>query len=442
MENATVLIVGAGGRENTLAEAYLESKHVKRVIIAPGNDFIPYSLKERYPDKEIIIEKDCNLKDRDSLLNIAEFYSLDLIDVAPEGPLKLGLVDALEDRGYNVFGPTQEASKIEADKIWSRLFMERHNIPSPLFGFFDNTDKAEKYVKDIYSGKEDSLLYVKASGLCGGKGAIRTENIDEAYAAISQMKTFGKSGESFVIEEGIVGEEFSVFAISDGKNYRIINTAQDNKTLYDNDEGPNTGGMGCHSPALVASGIMDEIEDNLIAPIIKGMADEGVPFKGILYLGGMLTKDGLKVIEYNARWGDPEAQTILPGLQCDYYELVQSCIKGNLKDFNLKTDGKTRVCVVGAAKGYPDNPIKGCEITGLDDAMKMEEINVFGAGIEVKNGKPCTSGGRVFNIVAEGNNILDARKKVYPLMEIIRIQGDNLHYRKDIGRRDVEKLLA
>ena len=442
MENATVLIVGAGGRENALAEAYLDSKYVRRVIIAPGNDFIPYSLKDRYPNKEIIIEKDCNLKDKDSLLNIAEFYSLDLIDVAQDDALASGLVDVLEDRGYNVFGPTKEASKIEADKIWSRLFMERHNIPSPLFGFFDNTDKVEVDIEKIYFEDRKALLYVKASGLCGGKGAIKVENIEEAYAAISQMKTFGESGKSFVIEEGIVGEEFSVFAISDGINYKILGWAQDNKTLYDKGKGPNTGGMGCHSPALVASDIMDEIEDNLITPVINGMADEGVPFRGILYLGGMLTKDGVKVIEYNARLGDPEAQVILPGLQCDYYELVQACIKGNLNDFNLKTDDKTRVCVVGAAKGYPDNPIKGCEITGLDDAGIMDDINIYGAGIEVRNNKLYTSSGRVFNIVAEGKDIIDAGKKAYDAIARVDIEGNNLHYRNDIGGSDIDRILA
>ncbi len=443
MNDATVLIVGAGGRENALAEAYLESDNVGRVIIAPGNDFIPYSLKEKYPKKEIIIEKDCNLKDLDSLLDIAEWYErIDLIDVAPEDPLELGLVDALEERGYNVFGPTEEASKIESDKGWSRWFMGEYGIPTPSFKCYDNTGEAREYIEKIYSEKSDTLLYIKASGLCGGKGAIKVETLDEAYAAIEHMKKLGKSGESFVIEEGIVGEEFSVFAISDGKDYKIINTAQDNKTLYDGDVGPNTGGMGAHSPALVTEDIIYKIDEELIAPVIKGMADEGVPFKGILYLGGMLTKDGLKVIEYNARWGDPEAQAILPGLQCDYYELIQACIGGKLESFNLETDDKTRVCVVGAAKGYPDNPIKGCEITGLDDAMKIEGINVFGAGIEVRDGKPYTSGGRVFNIVAEGNNIIEAREKAYDAIKLIKIEGDNLHYRTDIGKSDVEKILA
>ncbi|NOQ37664.1 phosphoribosylamine--glycine ligase [archaeon] len=439
MKNAKVLIIGAGGREHTLADAYLKSKHVGRVIIAPGNDFIPYSLKERYPDKKIIIEKDCNLKDPDSLLDIAEFYTSDLIDVAQDDALASGLVDTLKEQGYNVFGPTKEASNIESDKIWSRLFMERHSIPSPSFGFFDNTAKAEEYVRNIYSEEPDSLLYIKASGLCGGKGAIRAENIDETYAAIDLMKTFGESGESFVIEEGLIGEEFSVFAISDGNNYKIINTAQDNKTLYDDDKGPNTGGMGAHSPALVTEDIRYKIDEELIAPVIKGMAEEGVPFKGILYLGGMLTDSGLKVIEYNARWGDPEAQAILPGLQCDYYELIQACIKGDLKNFNLKTDDKTRVCIIGAAKGYPDNPIKGCEITGLDEVMETDGVKVYGAGIKVKDGKLYTSGGRVFNIVAEGQDIVTARKKGYPLMGMVTIEGNNLHYRTDIGIKDEKR---
>ena len=440
MKNAKVLIIGAGGRENALAEAYLKSPQVGGVVIAPGNDFIAYSLKEKYPDKEIVIEKDCNLKDRDSLYHIADWYHLDLIDVAQDDALASGLVDLLEENGYPVFGPTQEASRIESDKAWSRLFMERHNVPSPFFGCFDNAGKAKEYVEEIYSGKEDSLLYVKASGLCGGKGAIRAENIEEAYAAIDSMSSFGDAGNTFLVEEGITGEEFSAFIISDGKDYRIINTAQDNKTLYDGDKGPNTGGMGAHSPALVTADIMDEIEDNLIAPVIKGMADEGVPFRGILYLGGMLTDSGLKVIEYNARWGDPEAQCILPGLQSDYYEIMQACINGNLNDVDISIDPRTRVCVVGAAKGYPDNPIKGCEITGLDKVMKTDGVNVYGAGIEVRDGGLYTSGGRVFNIIGKGDNITDARKDAYEAIKPVNIEGGNLHYRKDIGVKDEEKI--
>lgn len=374
------------------------------------------------------------------MFHIAEWYSLDLIDVAQDDALASGLVDLLEENGYPVFGPAQEASRIESDKAWARNFMERHNIRSPSFGCFDNADKAKEYVDTIYSGKEDSLLYVKASGLCGGKGAIRTETLEEAYAAIDSMGYFGDAGDTFLIEEGLIGEEFSAFIISDGKDYRIINTAQDNKTLYDGDKGPNTGCMGAHSPALVTEDIMTLIEYEMVRPVIRGMAEEGVPFRGILYLGGMRTDSGLKVIEYNARWGDPEAQCILPGLQSDYYEIMQACINGNLDDVEISIDPRTRVCVVGTAKGYPHNPIKGCRITGLDNVMRTDGVSVYGAGIEVRDGGLYTSGGRVFNIVGKGDNIIDARKDAYEAIKPISIEGGNLHCRKDIGIKDEEKI--
>ena len=437
-EDWTVMIIGSGAREHAISLAYEKSPKVKKIIVVPGNDFIAYGR-----NKQVIIKKDCLETDRDALLKIAEEYKPNIIDVAQDNALAEGLVDFFQEKGYKVFGPSKQAARIEWDKKWSREFMKKYNIPIPLFESFDDENKAIEYVTGVYGQEPNKAVYVKACGLCSGKGALKASSLSEAIDNIKQMHQFGESGKVFVIEEGLIGEEFSYFAILDEKNYKIFKSAQDNKTVYNFDQGEQTGGMGVISPAKVVQGYESFIEKEMIKKVVDGMIAEGYPFSGILYLGGILTKDGLKVIEYNARWGDPECQVILPGLKNDYTEIVCAAIDGNLDQISLIQDDSIRVCVVGASKGYPGNysEAKSKEIYGLNTAAKIPGINIYGAGIKVENNKFLTNGGRLFSVVSEGENIIEARKRAYSAIAHIHIEGNNLHYRTDIGWRDVERFL-
>ena len=432
----TVMIIGGGAREHSLSNKYVKSNKVGKIIVAPGNDFIAYNQK-----KEIKLEKNCSLTDPSSLLKIAHKYLPDIIDVAQDDALAVGTVNLLRKKGFNVFGPKKSAARIEWDKRWSREFMQRRKIPSPEFKYFDSTKSAKEYVKGLYSKNPDKLLYVKAAGLCAGKGALKAESLEESIQRIEEMKQFGKAGKIFLIEEGLVGEEFSYYAISDGKNYSILKSAQDNKTVFNFDEGDQTGGMGAVSPAMVTADISEEIEEHFISKVINGMLLEHNPYTGILYFGGIKTDEGVMNIEYNARWGDPECQVVLPSIKNDYSDIILACLEGRLGSLKIKQDKKTRVCVIGASKGYPGDysRVKGKRIYGLEDAMKIKGVAILGAAIAIDNGKFYANGGRLFSIVGEGKNIVDARQKAYSAMACISIEGNNLHYRTDIGWRDVRR---
>ena len=439
-QDLTIVIIGSSAREHVISCAYEKSPLVNRVIVAPGNDFIAYGI-----DKKTITDKNCSLKDPGSILALARKYKPDLIDVAQDNALALGTVDLLQDNGFLVFGPTKQAARIEWDKRWSREFMQTYNIPHPDFKYFDDESVGKDYVQEIYLNDPNRLVYVKAAGLCAGKGALKSTCLEEAIMNIGLMKTFpDRAGEVFLIEEGLVGEEFSYYCINDGRSYHPFKSAQDNKTALNFDKGDQTGGMGAISPALVTLTLPHRIEASMVNPAIGGMAKEGVPFKGILYVGGIVTEEGIKNIEYNARWGDPECQAVLPSLETDYAELVMACIDGRLKDIEIEQDEKTRVCVVGASRGYPNDysDVMGKRIYGIDDAMRMEGISVFGAGVAVQEGRFYANGGRLFSIVAEGDDILDAKQKAYSAMAHVSIEGNNLHYRTDIGWRDVERVLC
>jgi phosphoribosylamine---glycine ligase len=435
----TILVVGSGGREHAISCAYERSSKVSRVVVAPGNDFIAYRRK-----KEVVCDKKCSLKSPNSILKIAKKYNPDLIDIAQDDALASGCVDLLKKEGFKVFGPTRDSSRIEWDKGWSREFMEKYNIPTPWFKYFDNVDRAKGFVEGVFCEGGEKMLYVKAAGLCEGKGALKITNLDEAFLAIDKMKDFGESGKSFLIEEGLVGEEFSYYAISDGKNYKIFKSAQDNKRVLNFDCGSQTGGMGVVSPAEVCDQIVEKIEEEQIGRAINGMFKEGFPYKGILYLGGIIKGDNIKNIEYNARWGDPECQTILPGVTTDYVDLVLAVLDGGLGSFEIEQDSKVRVCVVGSSRGYPEDysNVKGSRIYGLEEAMKKNDVQIFGAGIKIRDDKFYVNGGRLFNVVAEGDNILEAKEKAYSAMAGISIEGNGLHYRTDIGWRDVDRELA
>ena len=437
-ENLTVMIVGAGAREHTISAAYEKSKRVGKIIVAPGNDFIAFGRK-----KEVVIEKSANLKDANSFLEIARKHKPDLIDVAQDDALAAGTVDLLEKEGFKVFGPRKSAARIEWDKKWSREFMQRNRIPMPEFKTFNAENEAIKYVNELYSQSGERMVFVKASGLCAGKGALKAECLEEAVQSIKQMKEFGSSGETFVIEEGLKGEEFSYYALSDGKSFHAFKSAQDNKRALNFDEGDQTGGMGAVSPAKVTQELSEEIEREQIAKAINGMKKENNPYVGILYLGGVSVNGKPMNIEYNARWGDPECQAVLPSVQTDYAEIVLNCLDGKLDEVKIGQDDKVRVCVVGASKGYPNDysKVKGKEIFGLEEAMKAKNALLFSAGIEAKDGKFFAKGGRLFSIVGEGEDIVKARQAAYSAIALINIEGNNLHYRTDIGWRDVERFL-
>lgn len=437
-EDLTILVIGSGAREHTISYVYEESPKVKRIIIAPGNDFMTFNR-----GKEVIVDNECALKQPQSFLGIARKYNPDLIDVAQDDALALGTVNLLQKEGFRVFGPTKDTSRIEWDKKWSREFMQRHEIPSPEFEYFNSEILARSYVKEIYKREPNKLIYIKATGLCAGKGALKSTSLDEAVVNIGRMKFFGEAGEVFLVEEGLVGEEFSCCAISDGRNYHVLKSAQDNKTIFNFDEGDQTGGMGAHSPAKITENISEDIEEQLIRKAISGMSKEGIPYKGILYLGGIVVNGKPINIEYNARWGDPECQVVLPSIKTDYVEIVTACLEGILNEVDISQDDKVKVCVVGASKGYPNDysNVRGKRIYGLEEAMDVEGIKIFGAGIEVADGKFYTNGGRLFSVVAEGDNIIEARQKVYSSIAYITIEGNNLHYRTDIGWRDVERFL-
>ncbi|MFH0836247.1 MAG: phosphoribosylamine--glycine ligase [Candidatus Micrarchaeota archaeon] len=435
---AIVMIVGSGAREHVISCAYEKSPHVSKIVVAPGNDFMTFNRQ-----KEVVIEKDCKLTGAESFLRIALKHKPDLIEVAQDDALACGTVDLLQANGFRVFGPTKQAARIEWDKKWSREFMQKNGIPSPEFAYFDNAEQGKKYAAELYEEHPDAIVFVKATGLCAGKGALKATNLREANAAIDKMQEFGEAGRVFLIEEGLVGEEFSCYAIIDGEDYFVFKSAQDNKLVFDGDKGGQTGGMGAISPAMVTNGFEDLIEENLIAPVVAGFKSMGIKYVGMLYLGGIIVDGEPMNIEYNARWGDPECQVVLPPLETDYFELVNACIDGKLSEIDVRQDDKARVCVVGASKGYPGDysEVKGKRITGLEEAMAVGGVNVYGAGIKKNEaGEFIAAGGRLFSVVGEGRDLPEAKKRAYEAIAKVSVEGNNLHYRADIGWRDLKRL--
>ena len=427
-----ILIVGSIAREHALAAAYAKSKKVKKIIVVPGNSLISAKIKK------VQIEPTVGVTDFDSILKLIKKYKIDLVEPASDDPLAEGFIDKLQALGIKAFGPTQKAAEIEWNKDWSRHFMKKYKLPIPHYETFSDTKKAIKYVKNL----EEQVLYIKASGLALGKGAIRAENKKEAIAAINSMKSFGKAGETFLIEECMVGEEFSLFAICDGENYQIVGTAQDHKTVYDHDKGPNTGGMGCVSnPKIVTPKVVRQVEQTILKPFMKGMKEEGRAYVGILYLGAMVTKTGIKIVEFNARWGDPEAEVLVPAIKTDYLTIVEAVLNKKLDGIKIQRDNLSRISVAGCSLGYPIDysSVKGKIVTGLEKAAKLPGITIFGAGIAKKGRNFVAHGGRVFQVVAQGKTLVQARDKAYKAMAMISIQGNNLHFRTDIGWRDLER---
>lgn len=430
MSLKNILILGSGGREHALADAYSKDKKVKKVYVAPGNQFMGFKNKKIIPLLRVPAN---NFKE---IHNACKNYKINLVDVAQDEPISLGFIDLLKKEGIPCFGPSQAASEIEWNKEWSRSFMKKYNLPIPQFSIFTNEKKAIEYI----THKKDQSLYIKASGLAQGKGAIFAVNKKEAIQAVLKMKEFGLAGATFLVEECMVGEEFSLFVICDGEEYKIIGAAQDHKTVFNKGLGKNTGGMGCVFPStLVDKKIILETEKKIIIPFLKGMVQEERKYSGILYVGCMITEKGVKVVEFNSRWGDPEAEVILPAIRTDYLKIVESVLRGELKQLSVVLDKNTRVSVAGCAHGYPENYSKtrGKKIFGLEE--KIPGIKIFGSGIDKKGDEFIVSGGRIFHVMGVGKNITEARKRAYGAIAGMYVEDNNLHYRTDIGFRDIER---
>lgn len=412
-----ILVVGSGGREHALVHKISQSKLVDKIYCAPGNAGIA-TLAECVDVKVNEIKK---------MADFAEQNAIDLTVVAPDDPLVLGMVDEFEKRNLRAFGPRANAAIIEGSKVFSKDFMKRHNIPTATYEVFETKEAALSFLKET-----SFPTVIKADGLALGKGVIIVNDYDEAVLAIKTImedKAFGESGNRVVVEEFLTGPEISVLAFSDGKTVVPMVSAQDHKRIFDGDKGPNTGGMGAFSPSRIYDEKMaEECMQKIFAPTVLGMAKDGRPFKGVLYFGLMSTPNGVKVIEYNCRFGDPETQAVLPRLKSDLVEIMLAVIDEKLDEIKIEWSNDAAVCIVMASGGYPSSYNTGFEITGLEN---VDGATVFHAGTKTIERKLVTAGGRVLGVTALAPTLDDAIKKSYK--EISKISFEGMHYRKDIG---------
>ncbi len=415
-----VLVVGGGGREHTIVWKISQSPKVDKIYCAPGNGGIA-SLAECV---------NISATDIDGIVKFAKEKAVDLVMVAPDDPLVLGMVDALEKEGIRAFGPRANAAIIEGSKVFSKELMKKYNIPTAGYEVFTDSSAAIEFVK-----KGTFPTVIKAEGLALGKGVIIAQNEEEAVSGIKEImedKKFGESGNRIVIEEFLTGPEVSVLAFTDGKTVKPMVSAQDHKRAYDNDEGLNTGGMGTFSPSrLYDAAKAEECMENIFLPTIKAMSAEGRPFKGVLYFGLMMTQKGVKVIEYNCRFGDPETQVVLPRLKTDLVEIMEAVIDEHLDEIEIEWADNAAVCVVMASGGYPSSYKKGYEISGIDAVDALDDMIVFHAGTALSDGKLVTNGGRVLGVAAVGENLDAAIKRAYEGVDKISFT-DEFH-RSDIG---------
>lgn len=413
-----ILVVGGGGREHTILWKLAQSPKKPELYCAPGNGGI----------SQIATCVDIAATDIESMVAFAKREKMDLVVVAPDDPLAMGMVDALEAEGIRAFGPRQNAAIIEASKAFSKELMKKYHIPTAEYETFSDAEQALEYVKTA-----KIPLVVKADGLALGKGVLICKTRQEAEQAVRQVmldKAFGAAGNTVVIEEFLEGPEVSVLTFTDSHTILPMASAQDHKRARDNDEGLNTGGMGTFSPTpKYTPEIQQQVEQEIILPTVDALNAEGRPFKGVIFFGLMLTKDGPKLLEYNARFGDPEAQSVLFRMKNDLLEIFEAVIEERLSEITLEFEPGAAVCVVMASGGYPEHYEKGKEISGLDEVS--DGVVVFHAGTKLENGKFYTSGGRVLGVVAKGEDMQAARKMAYENVEKIHFEG--AQYRKDIG---------
>ena len=412
-----VLVVGSGGREHAICYALNKSDKVTELYCAPGNGGIA----------SIATCVDIKATEVDKIVDYAKEGKFDLVFVAPEDPLALGLVDKLEVNGIRAFGPSARAAIVESSKAFSKNLMKKYNIPTAKYELFDDEAKAIEYLDS-----QEAPIVIKCDGLALGKGVIIARTIDEAKTAVHDMmadKKFGDAGNTIVIEECMTGPELTVLAFSDGNTCVPMVSSRDHKRAYDHDEGLNTGGMGAVTPGADLSEEDNErILNEIIRPTIAALKAEDRAFKGVIYFGLMLTKDGPKVVEYNCRFGDPETQAILPRLETDFVDIINACIDGNISDIDIKWKDVCSCVVVMASGGYPGSYAKGYEITGIDTCGKL----VFQAGTKLEDGKLVTSGGRVLCVYDEGKTLDEAIDGAYE--GVNKISFKDMHFRHDIGR--------
>ena len=422
-----VLLVGGGGREHALAWKLAQSPDLGRMIAAPGNPGIAAHAR-RVSIKDTAIDK---------LVALAQEERPDLVVIGPEAPLALGLADRLRAAGLAVFGGSAAAARLESSKAFAKDLMTRHRIPTARFGTFRDAEAARRHAREL-----GAPLVVKADGLAAGKGVIVCRTLEEADRAIAQCletRAFGDAGLTVVVEEFLVGEEASFFALSDGATVLPLTAAQDHKTVLDGDRGPNTGGMGAYSPAPVMDAAMQErVMATIVRPTIAAMAEEGAPYTGVLFVGLMITAEGPKVIEFNCRFGDPECQAILPRLEDDLLALLLAAATGKGLPPALTWSTQSSVCVVMTSAGYPGPYETGRAITGVEAAAALPGVNVFHAGTALADGALVTAGGRVLGVQARGADVSAAIRTAYAAVE--RIRFDGAHYRRDIGHHALRRL--
>lgn len=417
-----VLVIGSGGREHALVWKISKSPMVSRIFCAPGNAGISEQAK--------LIPLTIN--NLNGLLDFALREKIDLTVVGPEEPLTRGIVDLFETKGLSIFGPNKRAAEIEGSKAFAKEMMKKFQIPTASYEIFEDKDEAINYIRI-----KGTPLVVKADGLAAGKGVIVCKSEEEAILAINNImvnRIFGDAGNKVVIEEFLYGEEASFLALTDGKYILPLASSQDHKPIFDDDKGPNTGGMGAYSPApIVTPEIHERIIEDIIKPIIYGMSEVGRPYKGCLYAGLMIQEGKPKVLEFNARFGDPETQPILVRLKGDLIPLLLACIKGGVSNYEIEWDQRASVCVVMASKGYPGQYERGKVITGLEDIKSMKDIFVFHAGTAIKDDHIVTNGGRVLGVTGLGEDIKDAIERTYDAVR--RISWEGVYYRIDIGKK-------
>lgn len=417
-----VLIVGGGGREHAIATCVAKSPKVEKIYCAPGNAGIG-QIAECVP---------IGAMEFDKIVAFAKEQAVDLTIVGMDDPLVGGLVDALEAEGLRAFGPRKNAAILEGSKAFSKDLMKKYNIPTAAYENFDNAEDAIKYLKE----QANFPTVLKADGLALGKGVLICNTLEEALAGVDEImldKKFGAAGNRMVIEEFMTGREVSVLSFVDGKTIRIMTSAQDHKRAKDGDQGLNTGGMGTFSPSPFYTEEVDAFcKAHIYQATVDAMAAEGREFKGIIFFGLMLTADGPKVLEYNARFGDPEAQVVLPRMKTDIVDVFEACIDGTLDQIDLEFEDNAAVCVVLASDGYPVFYQKGFPIKGLDAFKEKEGYYVFHAGTAKKDGQIVTNGGRVLGVVAKGDDLKQARANAYKAIDLVEF--DNKYYRHDIGK--------
>lgn len=420
-----VLVIGSGGREHALVWKLSQSSRVDKLFCAPGNAGI----------SRIAECLDIKADNLDALLDFAKYEGVDLTVVGPEAPLTKGIVNVFKKESRRIFGPDSSGAQLEGSKVFAKEFMRKYGIPTAEYKTFTSYLHAEEYIR-----LKGAPIVIKADGLAAGKGVIVAESVDEAVTTlklIMKEKAFGSAGNRVVVEQCLKGEEASFMVLTDGKTTVPLATSQDHKTIFDNDKGPNTGGMGAYSPApVITAQLKTDIMHSIIKPLIKGMVKEKINYWGVIYAGLMICKGKPYVLEFNCRFGDPEAQPVLMRLDSDLFDALKATADGQLKDIKISWKDTASVCVVLASKGYPGSYEKGDIIKGLDTLNGKKDLMVFHSGTDIKNGEFVTSGGRVLGVTALGKSIKDAKTRAYEAIEKIQFSG--MHYRKDIGDKAIK----